>query len=441
MSYFEQTLDLSKIQNEMFDLMKELFPICRSITGNGVRQTLKILQNHIEIKINEVPTDTKVFDWTIPNEWNINDAYIINPNGEKIIDFKKNNLHVLNYSEPIKKKISLNELKSHIHTIPDQPDAIPYVKSYYKKNWGFCMQYNKFKDLIDGEYEICIDSSLKPGSLTYGEFYIKGEVEEEILISCYICHPSMCNDNLSGVVLCTYLAKYLKNSKNYFSYRILFIPETIGAITWLSLNEKNISKIKTGLLATCLGDPGIFTYKKSRNEDDEINKIVFYVLKNLNMNFNTLEFSPIGSDERQFCSLGINLSIGSLMRTPYTRFPEYHTSADNLEFVKKESLGESYKIHLDIINILEHNRTYLNLNPKCEPQLGKRGLYRNIIIRRLDGLIVDDDSKEGALLWILLYADGEHTLLDIAKKSNIDFNIIKEAAHSLYQKDLLKIIK
>jgi aminopeptidase-like protein len=437
MSVFEQILKkIPDIQNEMFDLMTELYPICRSITGNGVRKTLEIIGKHIKVEIKEIASGSQVFDWTIPKEWNVSDAYVIDPKGAKIIDFKKSNLHVLNYSMPIRKKMSLEKLKPHLHTLPDQPDLIPYLTSYYKEDWGFCMSHNQFQKLEEGEYEVCIDSSITDGYLTYGEYFLKGQVEDEVLISCYLCHPSLCNDNLSGVVLTTFLAKYLGEAPLRYSYRFLFIPETIGAIAWLSVNEENVSKIKYGLVATCVGDSGISTYKKSRQGNAEIDKIAIHVLKHSGTNYNVVDFFPTGSDERQFCSPAFNLAVGSLVRTLYDCFPEYHTSADNLEFVKKEYLGDSYSKYLSIISILEQNKTYLNRNPKCEPQLGRRGLYRMIGAQK-DG---HKRINELALFWILNLSDGSHSLLEIAERSNLEFNIVKNAADALYDNDLLREI-
>jgi len=418
----------------MYELMREIFPICRSITGNGVRQTLKKIQSILPIEIHEVPSNTKVFDWTIPKEWNIHDAFVKDPKGEKIIDFNNSNLHVVSYSIPIHKKMSLQELKSHIHTLPKIPDVIPYLTSYYNEDWGFCMTHNDFIKLEEGEYEIMIDSTLENGSLTYGEFLKIGEVEDEFLISCYICHPSMCNDNLSGPVLATILGKYLKEIKTKFSYRFLFIPETIGAITWLSKNEKSIHKIKNGLIATCLGDSGIMTYKKTRNGDNEIDRISKYVLENSKQEFNIIDFLPIGSDERQFCSPAFNLPVGSLMRTMHGKFPEYHTSADNLDFVRAENLEDALIKYSGIIFILENNKKYINLNPKCEPQLGKRGLYRQL------GSQKNSEEKELAMFWILNQSDGKNSLLDIAIKSKLDFYLIKQVSDELLEHDLLKIV-
>ena len=425
--------DLGKIGKEMHDLMAELYPICRSITGDGVRKTDKILSEHIPLEIHEISTGTKVFDWVIPKEWNIKDAYIIDPNGKKIVDFKESNIHLMSYSIPIKAKITLDELKSHLHTIPEKPNVIPYRISYYKENWSFCLSHNQFLDLKEGEYEVVIDSTLKDGSLTYAECFLPGKTDDEILISCYTCHPSLCNDNLSGVVLTTFLAKTIAkiNSRKY-SYRFLFIPETIGAITWLSLNESKLSKIKHGLVATCVGDPGCSTYKKSRNGNLLIDKAVTNVLKHSGNDFKIIDYFPPGSDERQYGSPGINLPVGSLMRTPYGEFPEYHTSADNLDFVKSEYLADSFSKYMKTFNVLENNRTFVNLQPKGEPNLGKRGLYRTISGQQ------DGYEAELAVISVLNLSDGEHSLLDISERTGMDFGIIKRTADKLIETQLVK---
>ena len=360
---------------------------------------------------------------------------MIDPAGKKIIDFKKSNLHVLNYSDPINKKISLTELKRHLHTLPSQPNAIPYVTSYYKKDWGFCMSHNQFKKLKDGIYQVKIDSSLKNGHLTYSEFFLKGDTKDEILLTCYTCHPSLCNDNLSGIALITMLAKHLANLKLRYSYRFLFIPETIGAITWLKFNEKNLKRIKGGLVATCLGDSGNFTYKKSRLGNAEIDLASTHVLQNSKTKHKILDFFPYGSDERQFCSPGFNLPIGSLMRTIYGEFDEYHNSLDNLKFVKSKNLLNSFLKYLKIIFILENNKMYRSLNPKCEPNLGKRGLYKMLN----NNTEIDIGTK--AYHWILNLSDSHHSLLDISIQSNVDFMLLHHAANTLVENGLLKEIK
>jgi len=422
----------SDIGQQIYELIKELFPICRSITGEGVRETLRIIQRHIPLEIKEVPTGTKVFDWTVPKEWNIRDAYVKNHRGKKIIDFQKSNLHVLNYSIPVNKVVSLDELREHLFTLPDHPDWIPYKTSYYKENWGFCLGHRQFLELEEGDYEVVIDSSLEEGYLTYGELYLRGYGQEEILISSHICHPSLANDNLSGVSLSTFLAKTLIEGTNRYSIRVLFIPGTIGAITWLCLNEPVVSKIRNGLVITGVGDGGRITYKKSRNGNAEIDQSACHVLKHLGQPHQVLDFDPYGYDERQYCSPGFNLPVGRFSRTPYGEYPEYHTSADGLGFVKPEDLTSSFLANLAVIRILEDNKRYMNLNPKCEPQLGKRGLYNAI------GGSSNGRNTELAMLWVLNLSDGRHTLLDIADRSGLKFDQIKAVADVLIDHELLK---
>jgi aminopeptidase-like protein len=421
------------IGKEMHTLMKKLYPICRSITGDGARKTLEIIKKIIPIEIKEVLTGTKVFDWTVPKEWNIKDAYIKNSKGKKIVDFKKSNLHVLNYSIPVNKKMSLDELKKHLFTIPEHANWIPYRTSYYKENWGFCLTHNQFKKLKEDTYHVVIDSKLEKGGLTYGELYIKGRSKQEVLISTYICHPSLCNDNLSGVVLTTFLALLLKNMVLKYSYRILFIPETIGSITWLAKNEDKVSNIKHGFVVTCVGDSGHMTYKKTRDGNTLLDRIAEKVLIDSGDRYRILDFFPFGSDERQFSSPGFNLPMGTLMRTLYYDFPEYHTSADNLNFVKSEYLADSLEKYTKAIFILENNKTYINLNPKCEPQLGKRGLYEMIGGRK------SGETLKFAMLWVLNLSDGKNSLLDISVRSGMKFEDIKKAADTLFAKKLLKI--
>lgn len=420
------------IGREMHQLISELYPICRSITGSGLRETLGLLKRHISLTIHEVPSGTAVFDWTVPKEWNIRDGYIKNLKGEKVVDFQKCNLHVVGYSTPIKKKVSLEELKSHIFTVPEHPDWIPYRTSYYAESWGFCLSHNQLLQLSEEQYEVCIDSSLESGHLAYGEYYIKGESPDEILISSHICHPSLANDNLSGVTLATFLAQHLSSLSLRYSYRFLFIPGTIGSITWLCLNENRAYKIKHGLVLACVGDPGKCTYKKSRIGNAEIDRAAAHVLRHSSQEYEILDFSPYGYDERQFCSPGFNLPVGCFMRTPHGRFPEYHTSADNLHFVRPEYLADSYSKCVSIVSILENNKKYLNQHPKCEPQLGKRGLYGSI------GGNTDARTGELAMLWVLNMSDGTNSLLDIAEKSGLDFELVNNAAQALLKHDLLK---
>jgi aminopeptidase-like protein len=417
---------------EMEALIRELYPICRSITGNGVRQTLGILQRRIPLTIHEVRSGTRVFDWTVPKEWNIEGAFIKNLRGEKIIDFADCNLHVVGYSVPVKGRISAEELKSHVFTIPDHPDWIPYRTSYYKESWGFCLSHRQLSELRDTEYEVCIDSSLHDGQLTYGEYFIPGQIPDEVLLSCHICHPSLCNDNLSGVALMVALAKHLKQKPRRYSYRFLFIPGTIGSITWLARNEAQVSAIKHGFVVAGVGDKGGFTYKRSRRGNAEIDKVFEHVLRIAGDSSKVVEFYPYGYDERQFCSPGFNLPIGCVMRTPFGQYPEYHTSADNWEFISMKALADSLNKCALALDVLESNRVYANQNPKCEPQLGKRGLYQSV------GGQTQKQLNEMAILWVLSLADGNHSLLDIAERSGTAFDSIKVAATLLAEHQLLK---
>jgi aminopeptidase-like protein len=440
--------------NELYELMEELFPICRSITGDGVRDTLKILKKKIKLKIIEIPTGTKVFDWKIPLEWNIHDAYVKDSKGNRIIDFKKSNIHILNYSIAINKKISKEELKKHLHTLPEKPNSIPYVTSYYKKQWGFCTTHNHLKSIKDNFYDVKIDSTLKKGSLTYGEFLIKGKISDEILISTYVCHPSLCNDNLSGIVISAKIAEILSKTKTYFSYRFIFIPETIGAIAWISKNENSLSKVKNCLVITCAGDDGKFTYKKTKFGNATIDEIVTDVFKKSTKNIKIKKFFPYGSDERQFSSPGINIPTGVFMRTQYYEFEQYHTADDNLQFVKNSALNESLSMVLEIISEFELRKqikekvnkkrvsksedVFMNINPKCEPQLGKRKIYRETAKRRLVGKMKSQDLSEMAIFWILNFSDGNHSLNDICKKSGLSINLLKKTSKILIEKKLLK---
>jgi len=417
---------------EMFALVKELYPICRSITGNGVRQTLQRLQREIPLRIHEVPSGTPVFDWTVPKEWNIRDAYIKDSSGSRVVDFRNSNLHVVNYSIPVHSRMSLADLRPHLHALPDRPDWIPYRTSYYKEDWGFCLSHRQLSALPDGEYEVCIDSSLEPGSLTYGEFFIGGETEQEILVSCHICHPSLCNDNLSGIAAATALAQQVASRPRRYSYRFLFIPGTIGAITWLARNESIAPRIRHGVVLSGVGDRSPFAYKKSRRGDTEIDRAFVHLLRFSGREHRITDFSPYGYDERQFCSPGFNLAVGRLSRAPHGEFPEYHTSADNLDFVSAESLVSTVALCGEVFALLESNCAFQNLSPKCEPQLGKRGLYRAI------GGSADAGHQEMAILWALNLSDGTNSLLDIAERSGLDFQSLHKAAQLLEEKGLLR---
>jgi aminopeptidase-like protein len=421
------------VGQQMFELMADLYPICRSITGDGMRQTLNRIRLEIPLELFEVPSGTQVLDWTVPREWNIRDAYIKNAEGERIVDFRDSNLHVVSYSVPFRGKIGFQELRKHLFTLPEHPDWIPYRTSYYNESWGFCLSHRQLLQMKeDGEYEVYIDSTLAPGSLTYGELRLPGETSDEILVSCHACHPSLCNDNLSGIALATFLAKYMLGMRTRYTYRFLFIPGTIGSITWLARNRNAVTRIKHGLVVTCVGDPGHLTYKKSRQGNTEIDRAVQQVLKETASDYEIADFVPYGYDERQYCSPGFNLAVGSLTRTPHGRYPEYHTSADNLDFVRMECLVDSLEKYRRVLEVLEKNRRYCNLKPHGEPQLGKRGLYRPV------GGQVDRRSREMALLWVLNLSDGKHSLLDIAERANLEFSQIDRAANALVECGLLE---
>ena len=425
-------LDGEALGHEMYALIGQLYPICRSITGDGLRETLQRLQRLIPLKLHEISTGTRVFDWTVPREWNIHDAYVKNSRGARVIDFQRSNLHIVNYSAPIQKKMSLEELKPHLFTLPSHPDWIPYRTSYYQENWGFCLSHRQLLELPEDEYEVSIEASLKDGHLTYGELLLPGRTTEEILVSCHVCHPSLANDNLSGVAVASFLASHLSRLAGRFSYRFLFVPGTIGAITWLSRNESRVSQIKHGLVLAGVGDAGPLSYKKSRRGDTEIDRVAFHVLSQFGPKAKVLDFSPYGYDERQYCSPGFNLAVGRLSRTPHGTFPEYHTSADDMSFVHPHSLGESFTACMSIFSILERNRAYLNMNPNCEPQLGQRGLYRAI------GGATDAGASELAMLWVLSLSDGGHTLLDIAERAQVGFDSVHRVAIALEEHGLLK---
>ena len=416
----------------MHGLAGELYPICRSITGKGFRDSLALLQKQIPLVMHEVPSGTQVFDWTVPKEWNIREAYVRNSGGEKVIDFAKSSLHILNYSMPMKARMTLQDLRLHLYSIPEFPDLIPYRTSYYKENWGFCLSHRTLESLKEGEYEVCIDTTLTDGNLTYGEYVLPGAVTDEVLISCHSCHPSLGNDNLSGMVMATTLARLLSQVERHYTYRFLFIPGAVGSIAWLALHQREAERIKHGLVVACVGDKGHMTYKKSRRGNAEIDRAVLHVLTHKGKKFDVKEFSPYGYDERQYCSPGFNLAVGSLTRTPHGQFPEYHTSADNLEFIRPEFLEDSLGTYLAVMRVLEENRTYINQNPHCEPQLGKRGLYRSM------GGRTDEPVNELAMLWVLNMSDGGHSLLDIAERSDLSFEIIAAAADALATHDLLR---
>ena len=418
----------------MMGLAEELFPICRSITGNGVRQSLQLLSRYIPLRLSEIPSGTPVLDWTVPREWNIRQAYIARLDGTRVIDFAENNLHIVQYSVPFDAVMPLDELRRHLHTLPERPDWIPYRTSYYRETWGFCLTHRQLETLTDDNYRVVINSTLASGHLTYAECIIAGESEKEVLLSCHICHPSLANDDLSGIVVATLLARHLQKSRPRYTYRFLFVPGTIGALTWLSRNEAQLALISYGLVLSCLGDAGGMTYKQSRGGDSGIDRIVKHVLCNDLTPHRIVPFVPYGYDERQYCSPGFNLPVGCLMRTPYEEYPEYHSSADNLFLLRPESLVHSLGVLRRIVEVIEGDATYRSRNPKGEPELGRRGLYSTIGGHRSTSL------DRMALLWVLNLADGRHSLLDTAERAGLPFSSIRASADALIAAYLLELV-
>ena len=424
-------LDDPEVGPILHGLAAELYPICRSITGAGVRETLARLQRKVDLRITETPSGTSVFDWTIPREWTIRDAYVKNAGGERVIDFRRNNLHVVGYSTPVHAWMPLGELKEHIFTLPQQPGVIPYRTSYYAESWGFCMAHEHLAELPDGEYEVRIDASLEDGSLTYGEYLHQGRSTEEILLTTHICHPSLANDNCSGLALLAHLAERLAGIETRYSYRFLFAPGTIGAIAWLARNEHLTARIRHGLVLSGVGDGGAPTYKKSRQGDAAIDRAMAHVLRHAAPSAAVIDFFPYGYDERQFCSPGFDLPMGSFQRSRFGTYPEYHTSADNLDFIRPEHLPHSYRLVVAALDVLENDVLPINLQPKCEVQLGRRGLYATT------GGDKDGPAKSMALLWVLNMADGRHSLLDIAERADLPFKVVADAARILHDHGLL----
>ncbi len=414
----------------MWNRIADLYPIPRSLTGDGVRATLRQLQAEIPLVIHEVPTGTPVFDWTAPREWNLKEAWVKGPDGKKVVDVRDSSLHILGYSTPVDARVSRSELDEHLFSLPDHPDWIPYRTSYYRETWGFCLAHRVREALPPGDYEVHVDATLGDGSLTYGELLIPGESDEEYLFSAHVCHPALCNDNLSGITVAVELARALARVPRRWSYRFVFAPGTIGAITWLARNEDRLERLRGGLVLTCVGDRGPMTYKRTRRGDAEIDRTVAHVLHHSGAAHAIEDFSPLGYDERQYNSPGIARDVGCLMRTPHGRFPEYHTSADNLDFVVPECLEDSLQCLLAVVEVLEGNRTYRRLKPKGEPQLGRRGLFKSV-----GGLPAA--QREAALLWVLNQADGSRDLLAIAERSGLEFGVVAQAAKALLETDLL----
>lgn len=416
--------------DEMHSLLRRLYPICRSITGDGVRDTLRILAERIPLRIHEVPSGTPVFDWTVPPEWSIRGATVVGPAGKVILDFADSTLHVMGYSEPIDARVPLDVLRAHLHSIESQPDLIPYRTSFYRRTWGLCASHRLVESLEPGEYDVRIDSSLFDGSLTYGELRLPGDTSEEILISTHVCHPSLANDNLSGIVVVAALAEELRRRRRRLSYRFVFVPSTIGALTWLSRNVDALRGFSSGLVIAGVGDAGGHTYKRSR-DGGRMDRTVIHALQTSGRSHAVVDFVPWGYDERQYNSPGIGLPVGLLSRTPHGTYPEYHTSADDPDFVQPSSLEDTLALCRTIIDTLDGDRTYVNRSPMGEPQLGRRGLYA------LLGGTGDIATAELASLWVLNLSDGEHSLFDIAERAGLPFAVISAAADALESAELL----
>ena len=424
---------------KIYKIAERLFPICRSITGNGVRQTLKILKEYCpELEIKEVPSGTQVFDWTVPKEWNINDAYIEDSDGNKIVDFKKNNLHVMGYSLPVDKIVNREELLKYIYVDENQPDAVPYVTSYYKEQYGFCMSKNMRDSLKEGKYHMVIDSSLKDGSLTYGEIRIScGEGyknDKEIFISTYICHPSMANNECSGPALAVYLTEWIKKQKRRkYSYRIIFIPETIGSITYLSLYKDDLKQhMIAGFNLSCVGDNRAYSMVETRYGDTLTDKVLKNILHFYAKEYQKYSFLSRGSDERQYNAPGIDLPVCSVCRTKYERYPEYHTSLDNMSLISPEGFQGSFEVMTQCITALEYNEKY-QVTCFCEPQLGKRGLYPTVSKKGQYGEVYK-------LTNLIAYADGRNDLIDISNRIQIPVKEMLPNIELLLEKGLLKIV-
>ncbi len=425
------TLDRVGSSVRIRSTLETVFPICRSITGDGVRATLAIVDRQLPLEIHEVPSGTPALDWVVPKEWNVRGAHLADASGRRVVDFADNNLHLVSYSVPHRGRLALEELQDHLVSLPDRPTLVPYRTSYYRETWGFCLSQDQRDSLAPGEYEVVVDTTLEDGSLTYGEAYLPGDEPGEILLTTHVCHPSMANDNSSGIAVLTELGRLLSGVRRRHSYRLLFIPGTIGSITWLARNADRVDRIRHGLVLTGLGDPGPMTYKRSRRGDAIVDRAATHVLSHTDAQSRVVDFSPYGYDERQFCSPGFDLPVGRFGRTPHGEYPEYHTSGDDLEFVADDALVASLEAVLRILEVLEDERTFVNLQPKGEPQLGRRGLYRAI------GGAVDAQSAEMALLWTLNQSDGTKSLLGIAERSGLPFAAVRDAASSLADHDLL----
>lgn len=408
----------------LWPLMRSMYPICRSITGDGVRRTFDLVEQSLPLERTEVPSGTPVFDWEIPREWNIRDAYIADATGRRVVDFREHSLHVVSYSVAVRRLMTREELEGHLYSLPEQPDRIPYRTSYYREHWGFCLRHRDRERLGSGPYEVVIDSTLERGSLTYAECVVPGVTDGEAIVYTHTCHPSLANDNLSGIAAAAALARELRKERPRLTWRFIFGPGTIGSLAWLSRNEQRLGRVRAGLTVGLLGDRGPLTYKRSRRGNCQTDRAACHVLPAVAASARIVDFEPYGYDERQFCSPGFDLPVGRLTRSPNGQYPEYHTSADDLELLRPECLAESIRALAGMIALLDENRRLRNLQPKGEPRLGKRGLYGSV-----GGAAPAE--REQALLWILSFSDGEHDLLHIAERSGLEFGVLARAAAML----------
>ncbi|HSQ64554.1 MAG TPA: DUF4910 domain-containing protein [Polyangiaceae bacterium] len=415
----------------MLALVQELFPLYRSITGEGLRETLRRVSRLVPLRLHEVPSETPVLDWTVPKEWTFRGARLTGPDGEVIADAQRSNLELVSYSSPFSGRVSLEELQPHLFSLPEQPDLVPYRTSFYRESWGFCLPHARREALRPGTYEVHIDTTLSAGSLTYGELVLPGASSDEVLISTHCCHPSLANDNLSGIALTATLGRLLRGLPLRYTYRLLFVPGTIGAITWLATNREKTSRICHGLVVAGVGNPGPLHYKRSRRGNALVDRAAVHVLAHSGAPHVVRDFIPYGYDERQYCSPGFDLPVGSLTRTPFGEYPEYHTSADDPSFVRPELLADSLRRYLEILEVLEGDRVLRNTSPYGEPQLGKRGLLGGI------GGVGSLGASQMALLWVLNLCDGRSSLLDVAERSGHPFSEIRAAAEALEGAGLL----
>lgn len=419
--------------DEAWVLMERLFPVCRSITGDGVRETLAAVGERLPLQMHEVPSGLPVFDWVVPQEWNVREAWIKDPAGNKVVDLSQHTLHLMSYSTPVHAHMTLAELRPHLHSLPDHPEWIPYRTSYYREAWGFCLPHRQLESLPDGTYEVFIDSTLTPGHLTYAECVVPGRSEQEFLVFTHVCHPGLCNDNLTGIAVATALAaELMSGAPPRLTYRFVFAPGTIGSITWLARNESRLGQVRNGLVIGLLGDRGPLTYKRSRREDAGIDRLAEYLLPRIAPGSRLIPFSPYGYDERQLCSPGFNLPVGRLTRTPNNEYPQYHSSADNFDLIDRQALAESMAACAALLRAADREACYVNLNPKCEPMLGKRGLYRPTGGGH-------PGAFEHALLWVLNQSDGQRSLLQIAQRAELPFDTVADAAQALERVGLLQL--